>query len=113
VSAIVRDLPTGTVTLLFADIEGSTRLLQELGTAYAVVLDEYRRFLRVAVERWGGRVVDAPGDGVLAVFPRAGDAVAAAAGADEASVARRRGRPGPDGPPHRRADARWRRLRGA
>jgi class 3 adenylate cyclase len=74
----LRNLPTGTVTLLFTDIEGSTRLLQELDAAYAVVLDEYRRLLRDAVERWGGRVVDAPGDGALAVFPRAGDAVAAA-----------------------------------
>jgi predicted ATPase/class 3 adenylate cyclase len=80
----VRDFPTGTVTLLFIDIEGSTRLLQELGAAYAPVLEEYRRLLQGVVERWGGRVVDTQGDGSLAVFPRAGDAVAAAQAAQHA-----------------------------
>jgi class 3 adenylate cyclase len=42
------ELPTGTVTFLFTDIEGSTRLLQELGDAYAEVLAEHRRALRAA-----------------------------------------------------------------
>jgi class 3 adenylate cyclase len=48
------ELPTGTVTFLFTDIEGSTRLLQELGDGYAEALAEHRRVLREAFERHGG-----------------------------------------------------------
>jgi class 3 adenylate cyclase len=46
-----RDLPTGTVTFLFTDIEGSTRLLHEHGDAYAELLSEHRRVLREAFAR--------------------------------------------------------------
>ena len=77
-------LPTGTVTLLFTDIEGSTRLLQQLGPAYGDVLDAHRRVLLGAIERRGGRVVDTQGDGTFAVFSRAADAVEAAHGAQQA-----------------------------
>ncbi len=54
-------LPTGTVTFLFTDIEGSTRLLQHLGDRYADVLAEYRRLLRAAVQERGGQEVDTRG----------------------------------------------------
>ena len=56
-------LPDGVVTMLFADIEGSTLLLQELGDAYAGVLGLYRSVLRNAVDRHGGVEVDTSGDG--------------------------------------------------
>jgi predicted ATPase/class 3 adenylate cyclase len=72
-------LPSGTVTLLFTDVEGSTRLLRELGDAYAEAVAEHRRLLREAVALHGGVEVDAVGDGFLAAFARASDAVRAAA----------------------------------
>src|SRR5438093_2347806 len=72
-------LPTGTVTFLFTDIEGSTRLLHELGDAYAGVLAEHRRVLREAFARHGGVEVDTQGDAFFVAFARAKDAVAAAA----------------------------------
>jgi predicted ATPase/class 3 adenylate cyclase len=74
----VHSLPTGTVTFLFADIEGSTRLLQQLGDAYADVLIECRRLIRAAVQERGGREADAEGDGVFAAFPSAREALLAA-----------------------------------
>lgn len=81
-------LPTGTVTLLFSDMEGSTRLLQYLGgTEYARVLFEQRRLLRTAFRTWGGREVDTAGDGCFTVFERARSAVAAAAAAQRALAA--------------------------
>ena len=80
----MRDLPTGTVTLLFTDIEGSTRLLHELGDAYADVLAEHRRVVRDAFSRHGGVEVDTQGDAFFVAFVRAADAVAAAAQAQEA-----------------------------
>jgi predicted ATPase/class 3 adenylate cyclase len=73
------DLPTGTVTLLFTDIEGSTRLLRRSGDAYADLLAEHRRLLREAFERNGGHVVDSEGDAFFVAFSIAGDAVSAAA----------------------------------
>lgn len=75
----MRHLPDGTVTLLFTDIEGSTRLLQQVGTQhYAALLQESRRLLRTAFERWNGQEVDTQGDAFFVVFARAGDAVCAA-----------------------------------
>jgi len=71
-------LPSGTVTFAFADIEGSTRLLRRLGTAYADVLAAFRRVVRGAFARHGGVEVDSQGDGFLFAFARATDAVAAA-----------------------------------
>ena len=78
------DLPTGTVTFLFTDVEGSTRLLQEQGQRYADLLDEHRRILRGAFARHGGVEVDTQGDAFFVAFPSAADAVAAA---DEAGHA--------------------------
>jgi predicted ATPase/class 3 adenylate cyclase len=70
--------PPGTVTLLFADIEGSTRLLQELGDDYADVLADHRRTLRAEFARYGGVEVDTEGDAFFVAFAKASDAVAAA-----------------------------------
>ncbi|TMM02914.1 MAG: hypothetical protein E6G02_10425 [Actinobacteria bacterium] len=78
------ELPTGTVTFLFTDIEGSTRLLQELGDGYAAVLAEHRRALRDAWARHDGVEVDTQGDAFFVAFARASDAVAAAADAQRA-----------------------------
>lgn len=73
------DLPSGTVTLLFTDIEESTELLRRLGdSAYAEVLAEHQRLLRAAFRESGGREVSTLGDGFLVVFHRARDAVSAA-----------------------------------
>ena len=77
-------LPTGTVTFLFTDIEGSTRLLRELGDEYAEVLAEHHRLLRDAWQRYGGVEVDTQGDAFFVAFARASDAVAAAADAQGA-----------------------------
>ena len=73
------ELPTGTLTLLFTDIEGSTRLLDELGQRYVDVLAEHHRLLREAFERHGGVEANTQGDGFFVVFSSATDAVAAAA----------------------------------
>jgi hypothetical protein len=73
------NLPTGTVTFLFTDIEGSTALLQRLGDhRYAEVLDEHRRLLRAAFAEANGQEVDTQGDAFLVAFTRARDALAAA-----------------------------------
>jgi len=74
----VGTLPTGTVTLLFTDIEGSTTLLHDLGDVYADVLAEHRRILRLAFANRGGVEVDTQGDAFFYAFTRASDAVAAA-----------------------------------
>ena len=80
-------LPTGTVTLLFTDIEGSTHLLQHLGDSYADVLAECRQLLRTAFQEWNGHEVDTQGDAFFVVFARASDAVLAAAEAQRALAA--------------------------
>ena len=72
------ELPSGTVTFLFTDIEGSTRLLKALGPDYDAVLTDHERILREAFAAARGRVVDTQGDSFFAVFARAGDAIAAA-----------------------------------
>ena len=69
----------GTVTLLFSDIEGSTRLLRRSGEAYPGLLELHRTLLREAFERHGGRVLGTEGDEFFVAFGSAGDAVAAAA----------------------------------
>ncbi len=74
----MKNLPTGTVTFLFTDIEGSTRLLQQLGDRYADVLATHHRLLRTAIQDAQGQVVDTQGDAVFAAFPRARDALLAA-----------------------------------
>jgi YVTN family beta-propeller protein len=72
------DLPSGTVTFLFTDIEGSTRLLKHLGAPYSQVLADHQRILRAAFAAHGGREVDTQGDSFFVAFARAKDAVAAA-----------------------------------
>jgi len=69
----------GPVTLLFTDIEGSTRLLQETGPAYADLLVDHGRLVRAAITAHGGREIDTQGDSFFAAFPSAVEAVAAAA----------------------------------
>ena len=66
-----RTLPTGHVTFLLTDIEGSTELLQRLGDRYAALLADVRAIIRSAVHRGGGREVDARADEFFAVFERA------------------------------------------
>jgi predicted ATPase len=76
-------LPAGTVTFLFTDIERSTRLLHELGDRYSDVLAEHRRVIREAVALHGGVEVDTQGDAFFVAFARATDAAAAAAAAQD------------------------------
>ena len=79
------DLPSGTVTFLFTDVEGSTKLLHELGdAAYADALGEHRRLLREAFDRHGGVEVDTQGDAFFAAFPTATGAIDAAGAFQEA-----------------------------
>lgn len=80
----MKELPTGTVTLLFTDIEGSTRLLQRAGDAYPSLLAEHRRVLRAAFSNHDGVEVDAQGDGFFVAFASAQDAAAAAVAAQQA-----------------------------
>ncbi|MGH2794565.1 MAG: ATP-binding protein, partial [Actinomycetota bacterium] len=78
-------LPTGTVTFLFTDIEGSTKLLHELGAeAYSDALAEHRRIFRRAFAAHSGVEVDTQGDAFFIAFPTAPDAVVAASEARDA-----------------------------
>ena len=77
-------LPTGTVTLLFTDIEGSTRLLQHLGRQYGSILAECRSLLRTIFQTYNGYEVDTQGDAFFVAFARATDAVSAAVAAQQA-----------------------------
>ena len=77
-----RDLPSGTVTFLFSDVEGSTKLLHERGdAAYAGALAEQRRVLREAFGAHGGVEVDTQGDAFFVAFPTAAGALRAATAA--------------------------------
>jgi len=71
------ELPSGTVTFLFTDIEGSTRLLKQLGDRYGELLREQQRILREAAAAHDGREVDTQGDSFFFAFPRANAALAA------------------------------------
>jgi len=71
------DLPEGTVTFLFTDIEGSTRLLQTLGDKYISLLDDHHRIIREVFTKWNGREVDTEGDAFFVSFPTATEALAA------------------------------------
>jgi class 3 adenylate cyclase len=77
----VSSLPGGTVTFLFSDIEGSTRLLEQLGDRYEEVHREHRRILREQLKGAGGQEIDTQGDAFFFSFPRAKDAVAGAVAA--------------------------------
>ena len=74
----ISDLPTGTVTFLFTDIEGSTRLVQGLGDAYPPLLEQHHGIMRSAVDANDGVVVSTEGDSFFVVFPAAPAAVRAA-----------------------------------
>jgi class 3 adenylate cyclase len=80
----VSSLPSGTVTFLFTDIEGSTALLRELGDGYADVLRQERGILREQLTAAGGREIDTQGDAFFFSFTRARDAVAGAVNAQRA-----------------------------
>jgi YVTN family beta-propeller protein len=85
---LTNELPSGTVTFLFTDIEGSTRLLKALGgERYHDVLAEHQRILRAACAEAGGREIDTQGDSFFFAFPKARDAVAAAIAAQRALAA--------------------------
>ena len=85
--------PTGTVTFLFSDIEGSTRLLEQLRERYDAVLSTHAELIRSAIERFDGHEIDTQGDAFFVAFARARDAVAAAVAAQRALAAE----PWPDG----------------
>jgi predicted ATPase/class 3 adenylate cyclase len=88
VSTSMRGPPSGTVTFLFTDVEGSTRLLGELGAErYSAALAEHRRVLRAAAARHGGVEVDTQGDAFFVAFPTALGALACAAEATQALAA--------------------------
>src|ERR1043165_3067848 len=72
------ELPSGTVTFLFTDVEGSTRLLHEHGEAYAELLGEHRRVLRDAFARHDGVEVDTQGDAFFVAFADPSSALQAA-----------------------------------
>jgi class 3 adenylate cyclase len=79
------NLPSGTVTFLFSDIEGSTRLLKRLGDArYAEVVATHRRLMRETFAAHDGQEIDTQGDAFFYSFPRARDAVAAAVAVQQA-----------------------------
>jgi class 3 adenylate cyclase len=80
-------LPGGTVTFLFSDIEGSTRLLQELGDDYARIVEDHHRIMRGVMETHGGTEIDTQGDAFFFSFMRAKDAAAAAVEAQRALAA--------------------------
>ena len=73
------ELPTGTVTFLFTDIQGSTRLLHELGDGFGELLNQHHRILRVALTRNGGVEIGTEGDAFFVVFATVTDAINAAA----------------------------------
>ncbi|NIS80065.1 MAG: tetratricopeptide repeat protein [Anaerolineales bacterium] len=83
----LKDLPAGTVTFLFTDIEGSTELLKTLGDAYATLLGDQREILRACFTKWNGKEVDTQGDAFFYSFPRATEAVSAAVEAQLAIAA--------------------------
>jgi YVTN family beta-propeller protein len=78
------ELPSGTVTFLFTDIEGSTQLLKRLGARYGDVLAEHQRIIREAALERGGREVDTQGDSFFFAFARANAALGAAVVAQRA-----------------------------
>ncbi len=77
-------LPGGTVTFLFSDIEGSTRLLERLGDRYDELHRDHRRLVRSELQSAGGQEVDSQGDGFFFSFPRAKEAVRGAVAAQRA-----------------------------
>jgi len=91
----VADLPSGTVTFLFTDLEGSTRLWEQYPEAMKAALARHDDVLRAAVESGGGYVVKTTGDGVFAVFATAHGALDAAVRAQRALAAENWAETGP------------------
>src|SRR2546425_12779623 len=81
------ELPTGTVTFLFTDIEGSTQLLRELGDGYASVWKQHQLIIREALAVAGGAGVGTEGDSFFAAFSSAPGAVRAAVAAQRGLAA--------------------------
>jgi DNA-binding NarL/FixJ family response regulator/class 3 adenylate cyclase len=77
-------LPTGTVTFLFSDVEGSTELLRRLRNAYAQVMADHERLLRAAFQTTGGHEINTQGDSFFVAFRKPKDAVGAAVEAQRA-----------------------------
>src|SRR5262249_14253610 len=77
------ELPTGTVTFVFTDVEGSTRLVRELGDSYVDMIAAHRRLVREALEEHAGYEVASRGDEFLLVFRRPTEAVGAAVAIQE------------------------------
>src|SRR5512143_3734622 len=80
-------IPSGTVTFLFTDIQGSTQLLERLREQYALVLAEQRDVLRAIFAEWNGHEIDTQCDAFFVAFPRALDAVNCAIQAQRALAA--------------------------
>ena len=78
------DLPSGTVTFLFTDVDGSTRLLKRLRERYGEALADHRRLLRAVFSEHGGHEIDTQGDAFFVAFGRAKDGVRAAVAAQRA-----------------------------
>lgn len=74
--AAVAELPSGTVTLIFTEVDRSTELVKALGERYGEVLSDHRRLLRAAFAEFAGSEVDTQGDAFFVAFPRARDALA-------------------------------------
>ena len=89
----MRNLPNGTLTFFFSDIEGSTRLLEGLGDRYPPVLERHRAIVRVEFAARGGVEVSTQGDSFFAVFPEAHEAIVAAVAVQRHMAAE----PWPDG----------------
>jgi len=85
--ATMPELPRGTITFLFTDIEGSTRLLKELRGRYGELLADHHRLLRGAFAEWGGQELHCQGDAFFVAFRRAKDAIAAVVAAQRALAA--------------------------
>jgi class 3 adenylate cyclase len=101
-------MPSGTVTFLFTDLDGSTRLWEQHPGAMKAALARHDEILREAIGRRDGHVVKTTGDGFHAVFTTAHDAIGAAAGAarpDERAVGGDGCVEGADGSPHRNCGA--------
>src|SRR5919109_598241 len=79
--------PSGTITFLFTDIEGSTRLLEKLGDHYPVALSDHHEIMRASIQKWNGREMDTQGDAFFVTFTRAIDAVQCAVEAQRALAA--------------------------
>ena len=77
-------LPTGTVTFLFSDVEGSTELLRRLRDRYAEVMADHERLLRSAFQDSGGHEINTQGDSFFVAFRKPKDAVGAAVDAQRA-----------------------------